>query len=62
MKLHQHFEFGPASQNPFSFCQIQLALDTVRVEMGWQKSLELKARIGKVCREEMLRNIKIKGI
>jgi hypothetical protein len=31
MKLHQHFEFGPASQDPFSFCQIQLALDTVRV-------------------------------
>ncbi len=29
MKLHQHFEFGPASQDPFSFCQIQLALDTV---------------------------------
>jgi hypothetical protein len=30
MKLHQHFEFGPASQDPFSFCQIQLALDTVQ--------------------------------
>ncbi len=29
MKLHHHFEFGPASQDPFSFCQIQLALDTV---------------------------------
>jgi hypothetical protein len=29
MKLHQHFEFGLASQDPFSFCQIQLALDTV---------------------------------
>ena len=29
MKLHQHFEFGPASQDTFSFCQIQLALDTV---------------------------------
>jgi hypothetical protein len=29
MKLHQHFEFWPASQDPFSFCQIQLALDTV---------------------------------
>jgi hypothetical protein len=29
MKLHQHFEFGPASQDPFSFCQMQLALDTV---------------------------------
>ncbi len=29
MKLHQHFEFGPASQDPFSFCQIQLALETV---------------------------------
>ncbi len=29
MKLHQYFEFGPSSQNPFSFCQIQLALDTV---------------------------------
>jgi hypothetical protein len=29
MKLHQHFEFGPSSQDPFSFCQIQLALDTV---------------------------------
>jgi hypothetical protein len=23
------FEFGPALQDPFSFCQIQLALDTV---------------------------------
>jgi hypothetical protein len=33
MKLHQHFEFGPASQDPFSFCQIQLALDTVK--LGW---------------------------
>jgi hypothetical protein len=31
MKLHQHFEFGPASQDPFSFCQIQLALDTVYI-------------------------------
>jgi hypothetical protein len=30
MKLHQHFEFGPASQDPFTFCQIQLALDTVK--------------------------------
>ncbi len=30
MKLHQQFEFGPASQDPFSFCRIQLALDTVR--------------------------------
>jgi hypothetical protein len=30
IKLHQHFEFGPASQDPFSFCQIQLALDTVQ--------------------------------
>ncbi len=30
MKLHQHFEFGPASQDPFSFSQIQLALDTVK--------------------------------
>ncbi len=29
MKLHQYFEFGPSSQDPFSFCQIQLALDTV---------------------------------
>ncbi len=29
MKLHQHFEFGPASHDPFSFCQIQLALNTV---------------------------------
>ncbi len=29
MKLHQYFEFGPASQDPFSFCQILLALDTV---------------------------------
>ncbi len=29
MKLHQYFEFGPASQDLFSFCQIQLALDTV---------------------------------
>jgi hypothetical protein len=33
MKLHQHFEFGPASQDPFSFCQIQLALDTVWIRM-----------------------------
>jgi hypothetical protein len=31
MKLHQYFEFGPASQDPFSFCQIQLALDTVHM-------------------------------
>jgi hypothetical protein len=31
MKLHQHFEFGLASQDPFSFCQIQLALDTVQL-------------------------------
>ncbi len=30
MKLHQYFEFGPASQDPFSFCQIQLTLDTVQ--------------------------------
>jgi hypothetical protein len=29
MKLYQYFEFGPASQDPFSFCEIQLALDTV---------------------------------
>jgi hypothetical protein len=29
MKLHQYFEFGPASQDPFSFCQKQLALDTM---------------------------------
>ncbi len=29
MKLHQYFELGPASQDPFSFCQIQIALDTV---------------------------------
>jgi hypothetical protein len=29
MKLQWHFEFGPASQDPFSFCQIQLALETV---------------------------------
>jgi hypothetical protein len=29
IKLHQYFEIGPASQDPFSFCQIQLALDTV---------------------------------
>jgi hypothetical protein len=32
MKLHQYFEFGPSSQDPFSFCQIQLALDTVYSE------------------------------
>jgi hypothetical protein len=31
MKLHQYFEFGPSSQDPFSFCQIQLALDTVYI-------------------------------
>jgi hypothetical protein len=37
MKLHQYFEFGPASQDPFSFFQIQLALDTV-------KSCECKQR------------------
>ena len=30
MELHQQFEFGPASQDPFSFCQIQFALDTVQ--------------------------------
>jgi hypothetical protein len=30
MKLYQYFEFGPSSQDPFSFCQIQLALDTVQ--------------------------------
>jgi hypothetical protein len=30
MKLHQHFEFGPASLDPFSFSQIQIALDTVQ--------------------------------
>jgi hypothetical protein len=30
MKLHQYFEFGPSSQDPFSFCQIQLALNTVQ--------------------------------
>jgi hypothetical protein len=29
MKLHQYFELGPASKDPFSFCQIQLSLDTV---------------------------------
>jgi hypothetical protein len=29
MKLHQYFEFGPASQDSFSFCQIQLDLNTV---------------------------------
>jgi hypothetical protein len=28
-KPPQYFEFGPASQDPFSFCQIQLALNTV---------------------------------
>jgi hypothetical protein len=28
-KPPQYFEFGPSSQDPFSFCQIQLALNTV---------------------------------
>jgi hypothetical protein len=32
MKLHQYFEFGPTSQDPFSFFQIQIALDTVYVK------------------------------
>ncbi len=36
MKLHQYFEFGPASQDPFSFCQIKLALDTVWVHYSIQ--------------------------
>jgi hypothetical protein len=40
MKLHQHFEFGPASQDPFSFCQIQLALITVYDTRG-ERSLGL---------------------
>jgi hypothetical protein len=35
MKLHQYFEFGPSSQDPFSFCQLQLALDTV-----WDKIID----------------------
>ncbi len=34
MKLHQHFEFGPAWQDPFSFCRIQLALHTVYMAPG----------------------------
>jgi hypothetical protein len=34
VNLHQHFEFGPASQDPFSFCQIQLTLNTVYREFG----------------------------
>jgi hypothetical protein len=29
-KPPQYFELGPASQDPFSFCQIQLALPTVQ--------------------------------
>ncbi len=29
-KPSQYFEFGPASQDPFSFCQMQLALNTVQ--------------------------------
>ncbi len=29
-KPPQYFEFGPSSQDPFSFCQIQLALNTVQ--------------------------------
>jgi hypothetical protein len=33
MKLHQYFEFGPASQDPFSFCQIQIAHDTEKLGM-----------------------------
>ncbi len=37
MKLHQYFEFGPSSQDPFSFCQIQLALNTVCEEKFIQK-------------------------
>ena len=36
MKLHQNFEFGPASQDPFSICQIQLALDTVYIHLHLQ--------------------------
>jgi hypothetical protein len=32
MKLHQYFEFGPSSQDPFSFCHIQLALMTVVIQ------------------------------
>jgi hypothetical protein len=28
-KDHSSYEFGPASQDPFSFCQIQFALNTV---------------------------------
>ncbi len=28
-KPPQYFEFGPSSQDPFSFCQIQLTLNTV---------------------------------
>ncbi len=36
MKFHQHFEFEPASQDPFSFCQIQLALDTVYRQKQWR--------------------------
>ena len=31
MKLHQYFEFGPPSKDPFLFCQIQLSLDTVQL-------------------------------
>ncbi len=37
LKLHQYFEFGPASQDPFSFCQIQLALDTVYSYIHWNQ-------------------------
>ncbi len=33
MKLHQYFEFGPASQDPFSFCQIQLTINTLYVKL-----------------------------
>ncbi len=40
MKLHQYFEFGPSSQDPFSFCQIQFALDTVWLDTStlWENS------------------------
>jgi hypothetical protein len=50
MKLHQHFEFGPASQDPFSFCQIQLALNTVQTKSYglWTTLYQEQAVFGKM--------------
>jgi hypothetical protein len=40
-----HFEFGPASQDPLSFCQIQLALDvppSLRPLVGTRRTVRKK--------------------